>query len=88
MNSIPEKNSDGQVEFYDLIIKLIKFFLKNLFKTELTEFLNYEKHEYLGRNSGNRRNGVYIHNFLTQFGNIKDLIVPRNRNGEFQTELF
>lgn len=70
MNSIPEKNSDGQVEFYDLIINLIKDFLENFLKAELTEFLNYEKHEYSGRNSGNSRNGSYLRDFLTQFGNI------------------
>ena len=88
MNSIPEKNSDGQVEFYDLIIELIKDFLENFLKAELTEFLNYEKHDYSGRNSGNSRNGAYLRDFLTKFGNIKDLNVPRDRNSEFQTELF
>lgn len=88
MNSIHEKNSDGQVEFYDLIINLIKDFLENFLKAELTEFLNYEKHDYSGRNSGNSRNGSYLRNFLTQFGNIKNLNVPRDRNSEFKTELF
>jgi transposase-like protein len=88
MNSIPEKNSDGQVEFYDLVINLIKDFLENFLKAELTEFLNYEKHDYSGKNSGNSRNGSYLRDFLTQFGNIKNLNVPRDRNGEFKTELF
>ena len=33
--------------------------INSLLATELTAFLNYEKYDYSGRNSGNSRNGFY-----------------------------
>ncbi|TCL43955.1 mutator family transposase [Thermolongibacillus altinsuensis] len=34
------------------------------------------------------RNGYYQRNLDTQYGRIEGLLVPRDRNGEFQTQLF
>nr|WP_127016987.1 transposase [Anoxybacter fermentans] len=64
---------------------LIKEFLQTLLKTE---FLNYEKYDPSGRNSGNSLNGYYTRSLKTKYGNIQDLKVPRDRNSEFKTVLF
>ena len=55
---------------------------------ELTEFLNYDKYEIAGKNSGNSRNGNYSHNLQAKYGVIENLEVPRDRNNDFQTALF
>lgn len=91
MNSILEKITSGQVDldnYDDLILHLIQQFLEFLMQTELTEFLNYEKHDPAGNNSGNSRNGTYSRSLHTQHGKIDHLSVPRDRNGEFNTALF
>ncbi|MFW6238435.1 MAG: IS256 family transposase [Halanaerobiales bacterium] len=92
MNSILEKITSGQVNlddnYDDLILHLIQEFLEFLMQTELTEFLNYEKHDPAGNNSGNSRNGTYNRSLHTQHGKIDHLSVPRDRNGEFNTALF
>lgn len=88
MNSIIEKLIAGQGEVNDLVNNLIKNFLEKLLKAELTEFLEYEKYEPIGNNSGNSRNGYYSRGLHTKYGKIEDLQVPRDRNGEFQTALF
>lgn len=53
-----------------------------LLKTELTEFLNYEKYDVAGYRSGNSRNGSYARVFKTEFGEIT-VDIPRDRNNEF-----
>jgi transposase-like protein len=91
MNSILDKLTSGQVNFdnYDDLIKLlIKDFLEHLMQSELTEHLNYEKHDPKGNNSGNSRNGSYLRSLDTKYGNIDNLQVPRDRNGDFNSALF
>lgn len=56
-----------------------------LLQTELSEFLNYEKYDYSGYNSGNSRNGYYSRTIHTEYGDI-DVLVPRDRNGEFKQQ--
>jgi transposase-like protein len=71
-----------------MITDLIKNFIEKLLKGELTEFLNYDKYDSAGKNSGNSRNGNYSRNFQTKYGVIEKLEVPRDRNNDFQTALF
>nr|WP_089723697.1 IS256 family transposase [Halanaerobium congolense] len=71
-----------------MINDLIKNFIEKLLKGELTEFLNYDKYDSAGKNSGNSRNGNYSRNFQTKYGVIENLEVPRDRNNDFQTALF
>lgn len=56
-----------------------------LLKTELTAFLNYDKHDICGYNTGNSRNGIYTRNLETKYGTIK-VEIPRDRNGEFNQQ--
>jgi len=52
-------------------------------KEEIQSFLEIEQ-----KGTSNRRNGYYHRNLDTQYGRIEGLSVPRDRNGEFQTQLF
>lgn len=56
--------------------------VNELMNTELTAFLNYERYEAIGRNSGDSRNGFYERTLHTRFGDL-NLKIPRDRNGEF-----
>ena len=56
--------------------------VNTLLQTELTAFLDYEKHDRVGFNSGNSRNGAYTRTLHTEYGDLV-LSMPRDRNGEF-----
>jgi transposase-like protein len=88
MKIITDNPNNGQVNFDDMINNLIKNFIEKLLKGELTEFLNYDKYDSAGKNSGNSRNGNYSRNLQTKYGVIENLEVPRDRNNDFQTALF
>jgi putative transposase len=52
-------------------------------REEIKNFLEIEQ-----AGTSNTRNGYYQRNLDTQYGRIEGLLVPRDRNGEFQTQLF
>lgn len=56
--------------------------VNHLLKTELTVFLDYEKHDPIGYGSGNSRNGSYSRTITSKFGDLK-IEMPRDREGEF-----
>ena len=60
--------------------------INELLKFELTAFLQYEKYDRTGFNSGNSRNGYYDRDFDTRYGKLH-LVIPRDRNGEFSSPL-
>lgn len=66
----------------DLFCKELETAINDLLKTELTVFLDYEKYDPIGYNSGNSRNGYYQRALKTKYGEIT-VQVPRDRNGEF-----
>ena len=45
--------------------------VNTLLAQELTAFLNYEKYDRIGFNSGNSRNGVYERTLHTEYGDLK-----------------
>ena len=59
--------------------------INSLLATELTEFLDYEKYDRIGFNSGNSRNGSYSRTLHTEYGDLT-LQIPRDRNGEFKQQ--
>lgn len=71
----------------DLLENLVKNFVQEkielLMKEELSNFLQVEQPDQ--RNS---RNGYYERTLDTRYGKIDDLQVPRDRNGQFQTQMF
>tara|TARA_Y100000310_G_C20588782_1_gene766858 strand:- start:94 stop:1341 length:1248 start_codon:yes stop_codon:yes gene_type:complete len=60
--------------------------IEQMLEAELTEDLGYDRYDPEGRNSGNSRNGHYSRKMRTSAGDT-EVKVPRDRNGEFQSEL-
>jgi putative transposase len=58
--------------------------VNELLKIELAGFLNYERYERSGLSSENSRNGSYERKLNTAHGEL-NLIIPRDRNGEFES---
>jgi putative transposase len=77
-------------DFEEAISQLFRIELQNamneLLKLELSSFLQYEKYDRSGFNSGNSRNGYYERELNTSYGTLK-LTIPRDRNGEFSSPL-
>ncbi|MFD1927583.1 IS256 family transposase [Sporosarcina siberiensis] len=59
--------------------------VNTLLTTELTAFLDYEKYDRIGFNSGNSRNGSYDRTLHTEYGDLQ-VTIPRDRNGEFKQQ--
>lgn len=59
--------------------------VNTLLTTELTAFLDYEKYDRIGFNSGNSRNGSYSRTLHTEYGDL-NIQIPRDRNGEFKQQ--
>jgi transposase-like protein len=59
--------------------------VNQLLQYELREFLDYDKNDCKGFNSGNSRNGYYERTLKTEYGDLS-LKIPRDRNGEFENQ--
>lgn len=77
-----------QNPFSDLLEKSIQSFLKEkiefMLREEIKNFLAVEQHQ----EAPNSRNGYYTRTWETRHGLIPDLSIPRDRQGQFHTELF
>ncbi|MEG0619037.1 MAG: IS256 family transposase [Bacilli bacterium] len=69
----------------DLFRRHLELAINTLLQAELTAFLDYEKYDRVGFNSGNSRNGSYSRSFKTEYGEL-NLVVPRDRKGEFSQQ--
>ncbi len=69
----------------DLFRHHLELAINSLLKAELTAFLDYEKYDRSGVNSGNSRNGNDSRSFKTEYGEL-NLVIPRDRNGEFSQQ--
>ena len=56
-----------------------------LLESERTVFLDYEKWDIRGYNSGNSRNGYYSRRLKTEYGTL-ELKIPRDRLGELEIQ--
>ena len=65
-----------------LLSQVTKAVLERAMDEELTDHLGYDRHDPVGRGSGNSRNGTSPKVVLTEAGAV-DLDVPRDRNGDF-----
>jgi transposase-like protein len=89
MNNITTKlvtrlaNNESITEIFRSELELA---VNTLLKTELTSFLDYEKYDRAGFNSGNSRNGFYSRNLDTEYGSLS-IEIPRDRNGDFNQKL-
>ncbi len=69
-----------------IFARLFSKTIEQMLEAELTGELGYERYEAEGRNSGNNRNGHYTRQMRTSGGDA-EIRVPRDRNGEFDSEL-
>ncbi len=76
--SIPNVDWANQLE--NVIRQFVKEKLELIMREEIKNFLEIEQ-----AGTSNRRNGYYQRNLDTQYGRMEGLLVPRDRNGEFQT---
>jgi hypothetical protein len=61
-----------------LLTKLTKTVLETALEEEISEHLGYDKHDPLGRNGENSRNGTRTKTVLTEIGAV-EIDVPRDR---------
>lgn len=69
-----------------LLAGLTKDVLEAGLQAEMSEHLGYDKHEPVGRNTGNSRNGTRSKKVLTDVGPV-EVEVPRDREGSFEPQL-
>jgi putative transposase len=69
-----------------LLKQLTKQLLERAMAAEMTEHIGYEKHDAIGNNSGNSRNGKSGKTIKGSFGTMP-LEVPRDRNGTFEPQI-
>jgi putative transposase len=66
-----------------LLTGLTKTVLETALEAELSEHLGYDRHDPMGRNGGNSRNGTGSKMVLTEIGPV-EIEVPRDRDGSFE----
>lgn len=69
-----------------LLKQLTKAILERAMQAEMTNHLGYEKHDPVGYNSGNSRNGKSRKKIKGEFGEI-EIETPRDRNGSFEPKI-
>ena len=65
-----------------LLSQLTKRVLETALEAEMSEHLGYDKHDPVGRNLGNSRNGVRSKTVLTEIGPV-EIEVPRDVDASF-----
>ncbi|EAY56929.1 MAG: probable transposase [Leptospirillum rubarum] len=70
----------------DLMKELVREALQSFLEGEMTEFIGAASHERSEERKGYRA-GFYRRTWITRVGKI-ELSVPRDRSGQFSTELF
>lgn len=69
-----------------LLNGLTKNVLETALDAEMSEHLGYEKHEVLGRDGANSRNGTRTKTVLTEIGPV-EIEVPRDRDASFDPQI-
>jgi transposase-like protein len=76
----------GGIGGEDFVRQLVERTVQQVLEAEMTSFLGAETYERSGERRG-WRNGFKPRTLKTRVGEL-ELMVPKDRNGEFQTELF
>jgi transposase-like protein len=66
-----------------LLTGLTKSVLETALEAEMSEHLGYDKHDPMGRNGANSRNGTRTKTVFTEIGPVQ-IEVPRDRDGSFE----
>src|SRR5436305_2308090 len=70
-----------------LLNQLTKNVLETALDAEMAEHLGYDKHDPVGRGSGNSRNGTRAKTVLTEIGPVVEIEVPRDTNSLFEPQI-
>ena len=63
---------------------MTKTVIETALDEEMSEHLGYDKHEPVGRNRGNSRNGKRSKTLLTDSSGHVEIEMPRDRDGTFE----
>jgi transposase-like protein len=69
-----------------LLNQLTKNVLETALEAEMSEHLGYDKHDPVGRGSGNSRNGTRSKTVLTEIGPV-EIEVPRDVDSSFEPQI-
>lgn len=69
-----------------LLRKLMKIVVESALEGEMDDHLGYSKHDPMGRNGGNSRNGARVKSVLTEAGPV-EVTVPRDRDSSFTPKI-
>ncbi|MGH3339498.1 MAG: transposase, partial [Propionibacteriaceae bacterium] len=69
-----------------LLNQLTKRVLETALEEEMSEHLGYDKHDPVGRNRGNSRNGIRAKTVLTEIGPV-EIEVPRDTDASFDPHI-
>jgi transposase-like protein len=69
-----------------LLAQLTKIVLESSLQGEMDAHLGYDKHDPVGRDGGNSRNGTRAKTVLTEAGPV-EITVPRDRDGSFEPQI-
>ena len=70
-----------------LLKALTKTVIETALDEEMTEHLGYDKHDPMGRNLGNSRNGKRSKTIITDNAGAVQIAVPRDREGSFEPQI-
>jgi putative transposase len=78
------KQFKSKENFQSYFNALFKQGIEEMLNAEMDEHLGYSKHEKVGYNSGNNRNGTFKKTIHTENVGQVELNIPRDRNAEFE----
>jgi putative transposase len=78
------KQFKNKENFQSYFNALFKQGIEEMLNAEMDEHLGYNKHEKVGYNSGNNRNGTFKKTIHTENVGQVELNIPRDRNAEFE----
>jgi transposase-like protein len=81
------KQFKSKESFQEYFNSLFKQGIEEMLQSELDEHLGYTKHDKVGYNTGNSRNGTFQKTITTE--NVGEVLlnIPRDRNGEFEPHI-
>lgn len=77
-------NSQLPDQLGEAVLQFVKEKIEMVMRAEISNYMKNDRPE----DSSNTRNGYYDRTLETRYGKIDDLQVPRDRQGEFQTQVF
>jgi len=85
-NYIKEQQFGSSGDVLTAMKEMFRDVLQEALEAEMDDELGYGKHEVIGNNSGNSRNGSYKKTLKSELGAV-ELSIPRDRNGDFEPKI-